>query len=91
MRGSAAASSALQQPVFDESVDPVAYDQDFPPYFEDDEVPLDLENARNQVLADLIAEERADLIAEERRDFERNIGIVEPDHDSAEEPDMIFW
>ena len=83
MRGSDAASSALQQPVFDESADPVADDEDFPSYLEE-EVPLELENARNQILADLRAEERA----EERRDFERNIGIVEPDLNSEEEDEI---
>ena len=84
MRGSDAASSALQQPVFDESADPVAYDEDFPSFLEEEEVPLELENARNQILADLRAEERA----EERRDFERNIGMVEPDHNSEEEDEI---
>ena len=76
--------SALQQPVFDESADPVAYDEDFPSFLEEEEVPLELENARNQILADLRAEERA----EERRDFERNIGMVEPDHNSEEEDEI---
>ena len=84
MRGSEAASSALQQPVFDESADPVAYDEDFPSYPEEEEVPLELENARNQILADLREEERA----QERRDFERNIGMVEPDLNSEEEDEI---
>ena len=79
-----AASSALQQPVFDESADPVAYDEDFPSYPEEEEVPLELENARNQILADLREEERA----QERRDFERNIGMVEPDLNSEEEDEI---
>ena len=67
MRGSEAASSALQQPVFDESADPVAYDEDFPSYPEEEEVPLELENARNQILADLREEKehRKDVTSKE--------------------------
>ena len=81
MRGSDAASSALEQPVLDDSGHPVEMSHDSPSYPEEEEFSLELENERNRILA-------ADFAAEQANNFERELGLADSGYNSEEEREI---